>query len=142
MSLFPSALEVLRRQQELEGVSWWARQHEQLARLDRLRGTPAYLEKALEILSRPTPISEYLGQVAIDPNDEMLDADESDINRREFEAIARERRKKELLKGLSADTQKAANELWDGEHLTDAIEKTMGAATHPQAMWSIDRSRL
>ena len=73
---------------------------------------------------------------AIDPNDEMLTEDENEEKAKEFDAIMRQHSYKKAVKELR-EVQQAADEFWDGEHLSNAIEKTTSTARHPQAMWSV-----
>ena len=71
--------------------------------------------------------------LAVDPNADMIAGDQKESKRREFEAVVRsrefERRKAELRQSVSSDLE----EFWDGEHLSNAIDKTVGTA--PYTMW-------
>ena len=73
----------------------------------------------------------------VDPNDKMFDADENEANAAEHDWIMRQRIREQLKKELSKETQQAANELWDGKHLENAIDQTTSGAQHPQAMWAM-----
>lgn len=105
-------------------------------------GTPEYYKPAREILLRPTPFDALLRKATeravADPNDEMLDADENDVNRREFEQVKRKKTIDKLFDTMSPPTPMGDGQD-DGETLTHAIEKTLGGALHPQAMWRTEQ---
>ena len=80
----------------------------------------------------------WYGEVAaVDPNDDMLSEDEDEGKAKEFDRIIRKREYERRVKGLKDawDSSEVGADYWDGEHLADAIEKTVGGAMHPQAMW-------
>ena len=77
-------------------------------------------------------------EVRADPNDGMLDADEDEGKAKEFDRIWRQR-EYEKRKGQLLNSRGEFDEFWDGEHLSNAIEKTACGAEHPQAMWRARR---
>ena len=67
-----------------------------------------------------------------DPNNDMLTEDEDEGTRKEFERIIRGRHP---AHSVDVEPPKPPTEMWDGEDLANAIDKTLSSATHPQAMW-------
>ena len=70
----------------------------------------------------------YDDVIAADPNGDMIDADESDYNREEFEEILRRH-----IKPTAAPQPEPEDTA--GADLARAIERTVSGAAHPQAMW-------
>ena len=68
------------------------------------------------------------------PNKKMIDADADHKKYAEWLGKKKQREYCKAVEGLR-ETQQVAEELWDGEHLSNAIEKTVTGANHPQAMW-------
>ncbi len=99
-------------------------------------------QAALRKMREAPPLTKLLFEsgsdllVAVDPNDEMLTEDENEEKRKEFDAVVRQHSYKKAVKELR-EVQRAADEFWDGVHLSDAIKKTTATAKHPQAMWSV-----
>ena len=113
-------------------------------RLRRLGPPKDWRERAIENLQKRPPMLDDLLRAEPDdhddPNAGMIDDDEDEGKRREFDAIIRQREHERRVKGLQDAWQSSeiGVDYWDGEHLADAIEKTCAGAAHPQAMWRIE----
>lgn len=89
------------------------------------------VSRALELLR------EAEKRAATDPNDEMLTEDEDEGKAEEFLDIMRKREYEKRVKGLREPLETNLADVWDSEHLSNAIEKTTSTAQHPQAMWGL-----
>ncbi len=147
MSLFPSAMEILRREQELMNEKWWAKQLEVQERLNKMRYAtrppPIYITRE-ELDSMGLEVEEKTGKLRrinqkreafervknmlvdellraepddIDSNEDMIDRDDNKKKRREFDAIIRQRREDQRL-------QRQENTKRLGAHFRKKVEES------------------
>jgi len=97
---------------------------------------PSHTHSIPDLYGRSPVYGEFA--VTFDTNEEesMQDRDLDREKEKAFERIMRKREFDKRVKELKKPSG-VAETYWDGEHLANAIEKTVSTAMTPQAMWKL-----